>query len=161
MACYRPAEYILQDVLYVADNGRSLPAILLYTADDLGYCQFSTEAWGHYDGLGYYSTAAIHLEYLRPADGKPLGTRDQARQHRDELRLTEAPKKPHPSKPAVSQMKADGNHRDVIRKISREHRELKKEMIIQEPSAPESLTKYKIPTLELGGLSLADYLGNR
>jgi hypothetical protein len=24
MALYRPAEYVLQDVLYVADNGRSL-----------------------------------------------------------------------------------------------------------------------------------------
>jgi hypothetical protein len=64
MACYRPAEYILQDVNYVNASGRGLPGILLYTADDLGYVEFPTESWGHYDGFGYHCTCAIHIEHL-------------------------------------------------------------------------------------------------
>ena len=39
----------------------------------IGYVEFLTAASGRYDGLGYYVTAAIPLEHLRPADGKPLG----------------------------------------------------------------------------------------
>jgi hypothetical protein len=173
MPVYRPAEYVLQSVNYVAANGRSLPAILLYAVDDLGYCQFATEAWGHYDGFGYYSTAAIHLEHLRPADGKPLGTRDESRKIREPLfgvQPTGTPKKPQTSpvppapplqaKPAVSRPKAPKNLRDLVRKVSTEHQGLNgKEKPLWKASDSETLKKYW-PAREIGGLCLRDYLSS-
>jgi hypothetical protein len=59
MGLFRPSEYVLQDVLYVDASGRSLPGILLYEADDLGYVEFATASWGHYDWFGFYATTAI------------------------------------------------------------------------------------------------------
>jgi hypothetical protein len=166
MACYRPAEYILQDVNYVDASGRGLPGILLYTANDLGYVQFPTAAWGHYDGFGCYQTAAIHLEHLVPADGKPLGTRDESRQHRDAgcgVRLPEKPKKPLApvlsAKSAVSRARAPKNLHDLVRKVSTEHQGLNgKEKPVWKASDSKTLKKYG-PTREIGGFSLADFFG--
>jgi hypothetical protein len=164
-----PSEYVLQDVNYVAASGRSLPAILLYTADDLGYCQFATEVWDHYDGFGNYCTCAIHIEHLVPRDGKPLGTRDETRKVREmgsEVQPTGKPKKPQAprslAKLEVSRTKADKNFPDPFRKVSTEHQGLNgKKAALRKPSTSEPLTRYNRPVRTLGGLSLADYLGRR
>jgi hypothetical protein len=162
MPCYRPTEYILQDVNYVAANGRSLPAILLYAVDDLGYCQFPTASWAHYDGFGNYSTAAIHLEHLVPRDGKPLGTRDESHQHRESVSGVQPTGKPRkPQAPAVAREKAGKNLRDLVREVSTEHQRLNgKEKPPRKTSDSETLKKYG-PAREIGGFSLQDFLGRR
>ena len=163
-----PSEYVLQDVNYVAASGRNLPAILFYTADDLGYCQFATEVWDHYDGFGYYSTCAIHIEHLVPRDGKPLGTRDETGKVREmgsEVHPTGKPKKPQAprslAKLEVSRTKTDKNFPDPVRKVSTEHQGLNgKEKSSWKSSESVDLKKYG-PAREIGGLSLRDYLGSR
>src|SRR5262249_29476454 len=149
-------------------SGRGLPGILLYTADDLGYVEFPTETWGHYDGFGYYATCAIHIEHLVPADGKPLGTRDESSKIREPLsgvRPSGKPKRPEAprslAKPVISGVKAGKNLRDLVRKVSTEHQGLNgKEKPLWKASDSETLKKYG-PAREIGGLCLKDYLGNR
>jgi hypothetical protein len=168
MPVYRPAEYVLQSVNYVAANGRSLPAILLYEAGGLGYCQFATEAWGHYDGFGYYSTAAIHLEHLRSADGKPLGTREESRKIREPLcgmQPTGTPKKPQAPLPAKSRC-----HHDNSRPVAKAPTAAKNGSTPPVNSPERELSKLRIngeehrslrPVRSIAGLALADFLYDR
>ena len=130
----------------------------------LGYVEFPTGNWGHYHGFGYYVTAAIHIEHLRSADGKPLGTRDEFRKVREWVqavrpkKMSKKPQTPLPAKPAVSRVKAGKNLRDLVRKVSTEHQGLNGREHPSRKSADSTLKQYG-PARTIGQFCLADFLG--
>jgi hypothetical protein len=59
-----PVEY------YCGDS--FVPCRVLYAVGELYFCQFETRHWAGYQGYCVFTTTAVFLEHLRPAEERPM-----------------------------------------------------------------------------------------